>query len=321
VEFDRYYGTGQENDWLRSLCRVWMTGEFQAIAPGRMVEPGSCVRYAGVFRRSTLRHHRGRRQAGSRKRTAGLTGGSCATREKPWGLAPAPSPGHRGEDKTPPGPPKFACVRRWTLTVIALVSLLSFALLASALAHGHGLDRFERPLLRSLGSPSSAAVWADFADLLAAPAIIAVLVVALAFGALRRSLVRVAVYAGFAAVALLINEQVAKPLVHETYNGQLTFPSGNVTAVCATALALWLALHPLLGRWARSVTFLVGAAWVLLMSLAVVGAQWHTSFDALGSVLLSLGIVTGGAAIFAPGVAQEPTSDVGGELVGVGGRG
>jgi hypothetical protein len=212
-------------------------------------------------------------------------------------------------------------VRRSTLTVIALVSLLSFALLAAALADGHGLYHFERPLLRSLGSPSSVDAWADFADLLAVPAIIAVLVVTFAFGALRRSLVRVAVYAGFAAVAFLISEHIAKPLVHETYNGQLTFPSGNVTAVCATALAMWLALHPLLGRWARSVTFLLGAAWVVAMSLAVVGAHWHTPFDALGSVLLSLGIVAAGVAMYPPGVPREPTSDVGGELVGVGGSG
>jgi membrane-associated phospholipid phosphatase len=201
------------------------------------------------------------------------------------------------------------------------MSLLSFALLASDLAHGHGLYRFERPLLRSLGSPSSVDVWADVADLLAAPAIIAVLAVAFAFGALRRSLVRVAVYTGFAAVTFLMSEHIAKPLVHETYNGQLTFPSGNVTAVCATALAMWLALHPLLGRWARGVSFLLGAAWVLLMSVAVVGAHWHTPFDAIGSVLLSLGIVAGGAAVYERGVPRGPTGTVDGERVLVGNKG
>ncbi len=30
-------------------------------------------------------------------------------------------------------------------------------------------------------------------------------------------------------------------------SGQLSFPSGNVTAVCATALAMWIALYPVLG--------------------------------------------------------------------------
>jgi membrane-associated phospholipid phosphatase len=208
------------------------------------------------------------------------------------------------------GPPRFVGVQRLTFTAIALVSLLSFALLATDLAHGHGLYSFERPLLRSLGSPSSVGAWVDFADLLAFPAIITVLVVAFAFGALRRTLVRVAVYAGFAAVAFLMSELVAKPLVHETHDGHLTFPSGNVTAVCATAVAMWLALRPLLRRWARGVTLLLGAAWVLLMSVAVVGAHWHTPFDALGSVLLSLGIITAGGAFYEPGEPRGPTGTV-----------
>ena len=211
-------------------------------------------------------------------------------------------------------------VRRSTLAVIALLSLLSFALLATDLANGHGLYSFERPLLRSLGSPSSVDTWADFADLLAAPAIVAVVALSLAFGALRRSLVRVAVFASFAAVTLLVSEYVAKPLVHETYRGLLTFPSGNVTAVCATALAMWFALYPVLGRWARRITFGVGVVWVLLMTLAVVGAHWHTPFDALGSVLLSVGIVTAGAALCAPQVrdADTPHADGDRELVGAG---
>lgn len=253
-------------------------------------------------------------------RTAGRLGGSCTSRKNPWGLAPTPPPRSRGEDKTSPGPPKLVRVRRSTLIVVALASLLAFALLASALAHGHGLYRFERPLLRSLGSPSSVDAWADFADLLAVPAIIAVFVVTFAFGALRRCLVRVAVYAGFAAVAFLMSEHVAKPLVHETYNGQLTFPSGNVTAACATAVAMWMALYPRLGRWARIITFALGTAWVLLMSLAVVGAHWHTPFDALGSVLLSIGVVTAGAAVYERGANRGATGTVGEERVLVGDR-
>jgi hypothetical protein len=210
-------------------------------------------------------------------------------------------------------------VRRSVLTAVALVSLLLFVLLAAHLAHGHGNDRFERPLLHALGSPATMDTWADLADLLAAPAIILVLVVAGAYGALRRSLVRVAVYAGFAVVALVLSERVAKPLVHETYHGLLTFPSGNVTAVCATALAMWLALHPLLGRAARIVTGALGLVWVLLMSVAVTGAQWHTAFDALGSILLSFGVVAAGGALYERRVRDEPTPPLRRELVGVGG--
>ncbi len=219
---------------------------------------------------------------------------------------------------------RLTSVRRSILIVIALTFLLATALLAFAVAHGYWSYRVERPAVHHFGHPPfhrepsfSIAAWARVADLLAAPAIGAVLIVALVFGGLRRAFLRVAVYAGFAAAAFLISEQVAKPLVHETYYGLLSFPSGNVTAVCATALAMWMALYPLLGRWARGITFVLGAAWVLLMGLAVVGALWHTPIDAVGSVLLSVGIVTAGAAIFDP--ALTPGSDLGASPAPVGG--
>ena len=101
--------------------------------------------------------------------------------------------------------------------------------------------------------------------------------------------------AGFAVAALLISEHIVKPLVQERFSGQLSFPSGNVTAVCATALAMWLALYPVLGNWARGITFVFGAVWTLLMSLAVVGAFWHTPSTASAPILLSVGVVAAGS--------------------------
>ena len=55
------------------------------------------------------------------------------------------------------------------------------------------------------------------------------------------------VYAAFAGVALLVSEHIDKPLVQRIYDGESTFPSGSVTLAGATALAMWLALYPLLG--------------------------------------------------------------------------
>ena len=112
-----------------------------------------------------------------------------------------------------------------------------------------------------------------------------------------------------------ISEHVIKPLVQRTYYGELTFPSGNVTAVSATALAMWLALGPLLGRMPRHVALVLGGEWVLLMSLAVVGARWHTPLDAIGSVLLSVGVVTAGAAVFEPAVTPGPCEAMGRDLL------
>jgi membrane-associated phospholipid phosphatase len=101
-----------------------------------------------------------------------------------------------------------------------------------------------------------------------------------------------------AGTALVISQYVAKPLVARSYYGELTFPSGNVTAVSATAFAMWLALYPLFRKRAHNVALVIGAVWTLLMALAVVGALWHTPLDALGSILLSVGVVAGGAAVF-----------------------
>jgi membrane-associated phospholipid phosphatase len=138
----------------------------------------------------------------------------------------------------------------------------------------------------------------------------------LGVGLARRSFGRVVFYAALAAWALLLSEDGIKPLVQRTYDAELTFPSGNVTAVSATALAMWLALGPVLGRQPRHVTLVLGVEWVLLMSLAVVGAHWHTPLDAIGSVLLSVGVVTAGAAVFESAGAPGPCEAVGRNLFG-----
>ena len=85
------------------------------------------------------------------------------------------------------------------------------------------------------------------------------------------------------------------------FQGVLSFPSGHVTAVCATALAMWIALYPVLGQSARVITFAIGAGWTLLMSVVVVDHVHGTPrFSTSGAVLLSVGFVTAGAAILGP---------------------
>ncbi len=195
---------------------------------------------------------------------------------------------------------------RAKLKVTGLLCLLTTALLALALAHSRAPLGFEEPAFRWLGPASARGTWAELADLLAAPAVGAALAVSFVFGFVRRAFLRVAVYAALSAAALIISEQVAKPLVQRTLDTELTFPSGHVTAVSATALAMWLALYPLLGKRGRNITLVLGVAWTLLMSLAVVGARWHTPLDAVGSILLSVGIVTAGAAVFEPAGTRPP---------------
>jgi hypothetical protein len=191
-------------------------------------------------------------------------------------------------------------VSRSRLTIVALVSLVALALLSLKVSRGFTAFRLEHRVVGFYGTPyPNIYYWANFARSLALPVIIAVLVVSLVFGLRRGVLVRVAVLAGFAGAAFLIGEEMVKPLVGQLFRGALSFPSGNVTAVCATGLAMWFALYPTLGRWARRIILACVVVWTILMSVAVVGARWHTPLDCIGSVLLSLGVVTAGAALFA----------------------
>ena len=191
------------------------------------------------------------------------------------------------------------------MTVIALVSLFAMALLGLAVSRGYRAYRLEWHAIQLLGHRANVAHWNDLADFLAVPVIATLVVVSVIFGAVRHIPMRVAAFGGFAALALLINEQVVKPAVQERAGAAFSFPSGHVTAVCATSLAMWIALYPVLGRWARVSTFALGVGWTFLMAVAVVGAFWHTPLDDIGSILLSVGVVTAGAAILGPQQARQ----------------
>ena len=193
------------------------------------------------------------------------------------------------------------------LAITSLISLVAFAALALAVAHGTGPYGFENRAIDWLGQPSAVRTWSNVAKLLGTPAVVVVLVVCSAFGLGRQAFLRIALYAGLAVGAILISEHIAKPLVQRTYASELTFPSGSVTAASATAVAMWLALFPLLEKRARIGSLILGLAWILLMSSAVVGGLWHTPLDAVGSVLLSVGIVSAGGAIIELPTIREAT--------------
>ena len=138
------------------------------------------------------------------------------------------------------------------LRIVALVCLVSSALLALALAHTRVPYSLENPALEWLGPRSANRAWAGVAEVLATPVVCAVLVASFVLASFRRAPLRVVVYAAFAGVAVLVSEHIDKPLVQRIYDGESTFPSGSVTLAAATALAMWLALYPLLRTRAAS---------------------------------------------------------------------
>jgi membrane-associated phospholipid phosphatase len=195
----------------------------------------------------------------------------------------------------------FVSTNRLAMTSAACLAAL--AILGVVVAHGNAPYGFENPAIHLVSHPSTVAAWSDFADVLGTPTLIVAFVVCLGIGQAKGAGLRVGLYALLAVAAILISDHVVKPLVDRTYFGELTFPSGHVTAATAAAFAMWLALFPLVGKQARNVVLTLGVAWVLLISLAVVAGVWHTPLDVVGAVLLAIGVVSAGAAFLeSPGI-------------------
>lgn len=194
-------------------------------------------------------------------------------------------------------------------SLTAATCLCSFVILALSVAGGREPYGFEEAVSTWLGAPSSAATWANLSELLTTPVIGAVLVISVVLGIAKRTLFRVVVYGALATTAFLLSEHVAKPLVDRLYFAELTFPSGSVTAVCATALAMYLALYPVLGKRERICLVVIGGTWTVVTALAVVGALWHTPLDDIGSILLATGVVTGGSALFDAAAARSAKTE------------
>ncbi len=88
-------------------------------------------------------------------------------------------------------------------------------------------------------------------------------------------------------LAVLLTEFVLKPVIARRFEFVLTFPSGSVTAVAAVATA-WVLAVP---RWLRFPVVVIGAFVVGLECIAIIALQWHYPSDALGGVLVGVGVV------------------------------
>ena len=124
---------------------------------------------------------------------------------------------------------------------------------------------------------------------LASPAVLVAAAVVAGLVALTRDRRRaVGCILGPAAVAVLV-ELVLKPVVGRHYQGVLSYPSGNV-ADTAAVCAAWTLATP---RWLRPVAAIAGSAITVAMAVAVIGLRWHYPSDALGGVLVGVGVVLG----------------------------
>lgn len=177
-------------------------------------------------------------------------------------------------------------------TIVELLlgtGLLALAALAGlAFVHRpwpNGLDVLGDTLLPA----DAASRWAN--DLVTAGSISVLLVgVAVLFVVgVTRDWVRAVACAVAPVVAVLVVQEVAKPLVdrHIGVGGAPSYPSGTVTAVTALATAAVLVTPRLL----RAFTALAGLLVVTGTCAAVVVLRWHYPTDALGGVLVGSGAV------------------------------
>jgi len=94
-----------------------------------------------------------------------------------------------------------------------------------------------------------------------------------------------------------LNDGLLKPLVHRTYLGVLTFPSGHTTAVFAMAATVTILLlaQPREGRAGAWQVLIAAAACVLagLVAIALIGLQFHYFTDTVAGAALGTGTVWG----------------------------
>jgi membrane-associated phospholipid phosphatase len=114
-------------------------------------------------------------------------------------------------------------------------------------------------------------------------------VIAVFLVAVLRDWVRAIACASAPVIAVLIVQDLAKPLVgrHIGITGASSYPSGTVAAVTALATAAILVMPKML----RPLVALIGGGAIVGTCAAVVVLRWHYPTDALGGIAVGMGAV------------------------------
>jgi membrane-associated phospholipid phosphatase len=116
-------------------------------------------------------------------------------------------------------------------------------------------------------------------------------------------------------IAVGLDDGVLKHLVHRTYLGQLTYPSGHTTAIVAIgASAAVLFLGPQRPAMAAPLRVLIPAIGCLLavaVAVGVIGLQWHNFTDTVAGAAVGIGTVCGIALVLDLTFAYMPSGGTG----------
>jgi membrane-associated phospholipid phosphatase len=201
--------------------------------------------------------------------------------------------------RTRNGRPLLAApARRWAITLLACCAVVVAvpAVLFAHQAGPGGLDRaVDAPFISWFSGHRGLGLWLVFPGALIPAGVLTAVIVAccLIAGRLNGAVLAAAAIP----VAEGLGEGLLKPLVHRTYLGFLTYPSGHTTAVFAmTATVTVLLLGAPREGQARPVRVLVPAAAALLavvVVIALIGVRFHYFTDTVGGAALGTGTVCG----------------------------
>jgi membrane-associated phospholipid phosphatase len=180
-------------------------------------------------------------------------------------------------------------------TLVAVLGVL-FADQARASRLDHAVDS---PIITWFGGHQGLVVW------LAAPGSLipaGVLSAAIVAACLLTGRLNGAVLAAAAVPAAVgLDDGLLKPLVHRTYLGVLTYPSGHTTTMFALAATVTvLLIIPPRPAGARALRVLIPAAACVLgvaVAVAVIGLRWHYFTDTVAGAAVAIGTVCGLALI------------------------
>jgi membrane-associated phospholipid phosphatase len=195
-----------------------------------------------------------------------------------------------------------ASARPWAGVLLACSAIL-VAVLGALFAHQATADRLDHavdsPIISWLGGHGGLLAWlAVPGSLIPAVALSA----AIAVTCLLTGRLGGAILAGAAVPAADgLDEGLIKPLVHRTYLGQVTYPSGHTTAIfaLATIVTVLLLASPRPAK-ARALRVLIPAAAFVLggvVAIAVIGLRWHYFTDTVAGAAVGIGTVCGLALI------------------------
>ena len=190
-------------------------------------------------------------------------------------------PGDGTGAPAPDGRPEGSLVELWV--GVALVASVALGGLYLSIRPAAGtFDRWLGDLV-----PQSHSVWLTDVNRLRYPAIIVIGSVIAAAVCVRRDRWRALACLVSPPSALLACELVMKPLVGRTLGGALSYPSGSTVGAAALAMVAVLAVP---ARW-RAVTAVVASAYALWVAVAVVSLQWHFPTDAVAGLAFGVGVV------------------------------